>query len=83
MHEYAFFEEMVKEFLFAGDDNRPSMYSMAFLIQYGARTKRFIDDIFTISLAGQKDDLQFSDIIFISGSKLCTSASREGCGETY
>ena len=51
MHEYTFYLEMITEWDSAIRSNRVPMYSMDFLLQYGARTKRYIDDTITVSLA--------------------------------
>ena len=46
--------EMITEWDSATRSNRVPMYSMDFLLQYGARTKRYIDDIITVPLAPNK-----------------------------
>jgi len=69
MHEYTFYLEMITEFHYANKEGRTSMYSADFICQYGTRTKRYIDDIISISLASQLGGLVFGDIIF-SGTKL-------------
>ena len=40
MHEYDFYVEMVTEYCNAMKENRPSLYSFNFIVQFGARTKR-------------------------------------------
>ena len=69
MHEYPFYLEMIEEFSAARVGNRPSLYPFAFIEQFGTMTKRYIDDIITISLASQQGGLGFQDIIF-SGNRL-------------
>ncbi len=69
MHEYTFYEEMINDFHEALEARRIPLYSADFILQYGTRTKRYIDDIITIPLALQAGGLSFGDIIF-SGTKL-------------
>lgn len=82
MHEYEFYLEMIEEYSLARDaeddegplardveDEVDSMYPIEFIRQYGARTKRYIDDIITVPLATQQGGLSFGDIIF-KGTKV-------------
>ena len=45
-HEYEFLSHMVNEYKQIG----PSRYPFQFISQFATRTKRYIDDIFTVSL---------------------------------
>lgn len=70
MHEYTFYLELIVEYDIATRvDNREPMYPLHFILQYGARTKRYIDDIVTIPLACQQGGLQFSEVVF-GGTKM-------------
>ena len=84
MHEFEFFVEMIDEYENARKEGRPSMYPFDFIVQYGTRTKRYIDDIVTIRLASQDDRLKFGDIIF-SGTKLYSGEGEDSgfCVETF
>lgn len=57
------------------------MYPWEFMLQFGTRTTRFIDDIFTIRFASQIGSLDFEDT-GLKGSKLWEEDGR-ACGETY
>ena len=61
---------MIAEFVSARDDHRHPLYPFVFLEQLGAYTKRYIDDVFTVSLASQFGDINLHDVIFC-GSTVC------------
>ena len=63
MHEFKFLKVMIDEYVHAINSGNEPLYPYAFIDQYGASTKRFIDDIITVSLGSQTEGPTFEQII--------------------
>ena len=62
-HDYEFLSHMVNEYKQIG----PSRYPFQFINQFATRTKRYIDDIFTVSL-GHMYGILLTDVILQEGT---------------
>ncbi|CAN0253736.1 unnamed protein product, partial [Laminaria digitata] len=68
MHEFNFLKVMIDEYVHARNTGNEPLYPYAFIEQYGASTKRFIDDILTISLGSQTEGPTFEQIMKQEGN---------------
>ena len=81
MHKFKFLKVMLDEYVHAINSGNEPLYPYAFIEQYGTSTKRFIDDILTVSLliGSQTEGPTFEQIIKqqgnICGCLLYTSPS--------
>ena len=62
-HEYEFLSHMVNEYKQIG----PCRYPFQFINQFATRTKRYIDDIFTVSLE-RMSGISLMDVISQEGT---------------
>ena len=67
MHEFKFLKVMIDEYVHAINSGNEPLYPYAFIEQYGASTKRFID-ILTVSLGSQTEGPTFEQIIKQQGN---------------
>lgn len=56
---------MVAGLWLARNGHYPYLYSFIFIEHFEARAKRYGDDIFTVSLASQADDIRLRDVAFL------------------
>ena len=68
MHEFKFLKVMIDEYVHAINSGNEPLYPYAFIDQYGTSTKRFIDDIITVSLGSQTEGPTFEQIIKQQGN---------------
>ena len=68
MHEFKFLKVMIDEYVHAINSGNEPLYPYAFIEQYGTSTKRFIDDILTVSLGSQTEGPTFEQIIEQQGN---------------
>ena len=68
MHEFNFLKVMIDEFEHAKSNGNEPLYPFAFIEQYGSNTKRFIDDIVTVSLGSHNGGPTFEQIIKKEGN---------------
>ena len=58
-----FLNAMINEYVHAINSGNEPLYPYVFIEQYGTSTKRFIDDILTVSLGSQNEGPTFEQII--------------------
>ena len=68
MDEFKFLQVMIDEYVHAINSGNEPLYPYAFIEQYGTSTKRFIDDIITVSLGSQTEGPTFEQIIKQQGN---------------
>ena len=68
MHEFKFLKVMIDEYVHAINSGIEPLYPYAFIDQYGTSTKRFIDNILTVSLGSQTESPTFEEIIKQQGN---------------
>ena len=68
MHQFNFLKVMIDQYLHAINSGNELLYQYAFIEQYGTSTKRFIDDILTVSLGSQTEGPTFEQIIKQEGT---------------
>ena len=62
------YSQMIDEYVHAIKSGNEPLYPYAFIEQHGTSTKRFIDDILTISLGSQTEGPTFEHIIEQQGN---------------
>ena len=62
-NEFKFLKVMIDEYVHAINSGNESLYPYAFILQYRRSTKRFVDDILTVSLGPQTEGPTFEQII--------------------
>ena len=67
-NEFKFLKVMIDEYVHAINSGNESLYPYAFILQYRTSTKRFIDDILTVSLGPQTEGPTFEQIIKQQGN---------------
>ena len=68
MHEFKFLKVMIDEYVHDINSGNEPRYPYAFIEQYGTSTKRFIDDIISVSLGSQTEGPTFEHIIKQQGN---------------
>ena len=67
-HEFKFFKVMIDEFEHAKNNGNEPLYPYTFIEQFASSTKRFIDDIVTVSLGSQSNGPKFEEIVKQDGN---------------
>ena len=67
-NEFKFLKVMIDEYVHAINSGSEPLYPYAFILQYRTSTKRFIDDILTVSLGPQTEGPTFEQIIKQQGN---------------